>query len=275
MKRKLRKVFLLMGAGAMFLTGCGSSTSAQLNSILNDEYKDTYKMNIDEEDLASEATIFASVDGAVSSVLTPEASGKKVEENQKMIIDYSNTSDGYVMAQYKKDTTKKIKCQIEGPTGITYTFNLTPTVYATLPLSEGDGDYKITVYENISGTSYATVGSVTTSVKLTDAMAPFLTPNQYVNYTDKTKCVEKAAILCKGMDDELEKVNAVYAWTLEHFRYSFFKAATVQSGYVPDLDEVYDAGKGICFDYASTMLAMLRSQNIPTKLVIGYSGSNY
>ena len=34
-------------------------------------------------------------------------------------------------------------------------------------------------------------------------------------------------------------------------------------------------GKGICFDYAALMTAMLRSQGIPTKLEIGYSGEVY
>ena len=33
--------------------------------------------------------------------------------------------------------------------------------------------------------------------------------------------------------------------------------------------------KGICFDYASLMSALLRSQGIPTKLVVGYSGTAY
>ena len=33
--------------------------------------------------------------------------------------------------------------------------------------------------------------------------------------------------------------------------------------------------KGICFDYAALMTAMLRSQDIPTKLVVGYTGSLY
>ena len=33
--------------------------------------------------------------------------------------------------------------------------------------------------------------------------------------------------------------------------------------------------KGICFDYASLMTAMLRSQRIPAKLVIGYAGEEY
>ena len=34
-------------------------------------------------------------------------------------------------------------------------------------------------------------------------------------------------------------------------------------------------GRGICFDYASLTAAMLRSQNIPARLEIGYSGDVY
>ena len=36
-----------------------------------------------------------------------------------------------------------------------------------------------------------------------------------------------------------------------------------------------EAGTGICFDYASLMTALLRSQHIPTKLEVGYSGEAY
>ena len=57
--------------------------------------------------------------------------------------------------------------------------------------------------------------------------------------------------------------------------YDEYRAATVQSGYIPVLDSVLAEQKGICFDYAALMTAMLRSQGIPCKLVIGYAGSAY
>jgi transglutaminase-like putative cysteine protease len=41
------------------------------------------------------------------------------------------------------------------------------------------------------------------------------------------------------------------------------------------LDDVLTRGKGICFDYAALMTGMLRSQGIPTKLVLGYAGEVY
>ena len=41
------------------------------------------------------------------------------------------------------------------------------------------------------------------------------------------------------------------------------------------MDATLASGKGICFDYASLMTAMLRSQGIPTRLDVGYSGTAY
>ena len=52
-------------------------------------------------------------------------------------------------------------------------------------------------------------------------------------------------------------------------------AENTEAGYIPDIDNTMKTKKGICFDYASLMAAMLRSQNIPTKLVVGYSGDAY
>ena len=48
--------------------------------------------------------------------------------------------------------------------------------------------------------------------------------------------------------------------------------STVETGYLPDIDETLSTGKGICFDYAALMTAMLRSRDIPCKLQIGYAG---
>jgi hypothetical protein len=65
---------------------------------------------------------------------------------------------------------------------------------------------------------------------------------------------------------------------VENISYDTEKAKLIISGqlksYVPDVDVVYDTEKGICFDYASLMAAMLRSQGIPTKLVMGYVAPN-
>ena len=53
------------------------------------------------------------------------------------------------------------------------------------------------------------------------------------------------------------------------------KAETVKSGYLPSVDETLKTKKGICFDYAALMTAMLRSSGIPTRLDIGYATNIY
>ena len=62
---------------------------------------------------------------------------------------------------------------------------------------------------------------------------------------------------------------------VENLAYDKEKAATVQSGYLPVLDTVLAEKKGICFDYAALMVGMLRSQEVPCKLVVGYAGTAY
>ena len=112
-------------------------------------------------------------------------------------------------------------------------------------------------------------------VTLKDEFAPFLRPNQYVNYLTAPNTVALGAQLCDGLDHPLEKVAAVYDYVVQNLSYDEEKAATVKSGYLPELDAILESKKGICFDYAAMMTAMLRSQQVPCKLVVGYAGSIY
>ena len=63
--------------------------------------------------------------------------------------------------------------------------------------------------------------------------------------------------------------------TIQNISYDEEKAQNVSYGYLPNVDDTLASGTGICFDYAALMTAMLRSQNIPTKLEVGYSGDTY
>ncbi|MDY3282026.1 transglutaminase-like domain-containing protein [Dysosmobacter sp.] len=241
-------------------------------------------IEVPEEDGAMEliipeerAPLAADAVPAVSTLLMPEASGVKVHENQKAGIDYSNTADGYVMARYTESSEKKVKLQVKGPT-TTYTYDLKPgdTTWNTFPLSDGDGHYTVTIYQNISGNRYSSVMAVNFSVTLKNEFAPFLRPNQYVNYAVSAEnTVARAAALCAGLTDPLDKVKAVYEYVVTNFKYDYDLANSVQSGYLPVLDTVLDKQKGICFDYAAVMTAMLRCQGVPCKLVVGYAGTIY
>ena len=213
---------------------------------------------------------------AMSTVLSPTASGSAVKSGNSATIDYSNTKDGYVMACWSGGGTPKLKVLVQGPSGNKYQYNLRADgKYEAFPLSDGNGSYTIGVYKNTSGTKYATATTCSASVKLNDEFAPFIRPNQYVNYTDGSAAVKKAAEICAGAGSNLDKVSKVYDFVVGNLSYDKQKAQTVQSGYLPNVDETLKSKKGICFDYAALMSAMLRSQGVPVKLVVGYTGNQY
>ncbi len=224
--------------------------------------------------IEEEAAILAEAPAAVPALPVAQASGVKEKRVSKAVIDYSNTKDGYVMVQFTGQTTKRLKVQVKGPS-TTYTYNLTPEQWEVFPLSDGSGTYQIAIYENVTGTKYALVLSVSCQVTLSDEFAPFLRPNQYVNYTNAVNTVTMGAQLTAEHTEPLEKVTAVYDYVVQNLTYDKQRAATVKSGYLSDLDAVLREKKGICFDYAALMTAMLRSQGVPCKLVVGYAGTAY
>ena len=224
-------------------------------------------------EVSSEQDVLAE-EPALPDILQPEASGTAAEENDKAVIDYSNLADGYVMVKYKAATDKKLKAQVKGPV-TTYTYTIQPEEWVTFPMSDGNGEYKVTVFENLDGKQYATVVSVGVTVELADEFAPFLRPNQYVDYGVAEETIKLGAKLTRGKETELDKVQAVYEYVVKNITYDAELAANVKSGYLPVLDDVLKVKKGICFDYAALMTGMLRSQSVPCKLVVGYAGEVY
>jgi len=258
------------------LAACGQTSTVDMH---NPEEVDYFSVEGDIIELAWEMIPLTAAP-PTNSVLTPTASGTLVKKNQKAEIDYSNTADGYIMIKYLVNTTKKLKVRVTGPSGVNYDYNLKAnSKFETFPLSDGSGKYSVGVFENIEGTKYSTVNSVQFDVKLKDEFAPFLRPNQYVSFTADSAVVKKAAELVKDAKDFTGKVSAVYNFIISNFTYDKDFAAAVSrgehTGYLPDVDAVLAKKKGICFDYAAVMTAMLRSQNIPTRLVVGYAGTQY
>lgn len=206
-----------------------------------------------------------------SFTLTYGAEG--IYKGSKSEIDASKVEDGYIKVKYLNETTKKLKVIIEKEKQ-QYTYDLNNKGdYDIFPLQMGNGKYKIRIFENISGNRYATKQTITINVKLLNENAPFLTSNQLVNYSNMPETIKKAEELVEGKETDFEKIDVIYDYIISNIVYDTEKAKTVKSGYLPTLDEILNTNKGICFDYASMMAAMLRSQDIPAKLVTGYSSN--
>ena len=210
-----------------------------------------------------------------AGVLKPEAPGKEVLDHGEAVVDISNVAQGYVALRYK-GSAKKISVEVIGKNNKVYKYFIERTKEPTyFPLTSGNGTYQISVYENVQDDEYSVLMMDSFEVKLKNKFLPFLYPNQYVEFTSKTKAVKEAKKLAKDSKDDLAIVKAVYNYVVKNVKYDDEKAQNVQSGYLPSVDETLKTKKGICFDYAALMTAMLRSQGIPTKLEIGYSGDIY
>lgn len=256
MKKKIRIFcWLLILAFPGLLMGC---------SMGNTEQKETVSSR--EEHASRDNT---------PVVLVPSADGKKTIEKDVVTIDISNKNRGYIMAAYH-GTAEQMNIQITGPNGVTYMYFITDTdTYIGMPLSAGDGAYTVDVYENIEGDIYSSVLSKEIEVKLEDEFLPFLYANQYVNFNRDTKAVKQGQKLAEGCADDIEVLTNIYNYVVENLTYDYEEAENVQALYLPDLDEVLETKKGICFDYAALMCAMLRTQRIPAKLQIGYTKGIY
>lgn len=262
--KKSRKIFwiscfLIL---LLFADGCGGQASAQSRTD-------------DEKTASDKGESAAGGWDSAPKVLTPEAPGAVLMGNASIEIDASNISQGYLMARYVGGAAK-VKFFIETPDQVRYTYDLPASQsFAALPLTAGNGTYTLDVREHVEADLYSNLYKDTLEVSIDNEFSPFLYPNQYTWFTADTRAVSKASSLTKGAKDGLEAVGAVYDFVISHVSYDEEKARTVEGGYLPDVDETLESGRGICFDYAALMTAMLRSQGIPTKLEIGYSGEVY
>ena len=253
-------------------TGCGGSSGAAENTeskaqatenqaqVAEDSGAD---VGVDEAQAADKEKEF----GSPEKFKDAKYNSKKAEGNEEVQVDLSSVSKGYVALECKSEG--KIKLQVFKDDE-TYTYDVVcgkPQIY---PLQCGNGDYTFKVMKNIEGNKYAELYSCSAKVKLKDKFGPYLRPNQYADYNEKSKCVAEAKKFAEEAKTEQEFVDKVYEYVCKNVKYDYDEAKTVQSGYIPNPDEVLTSGKGICFDYASLAASMMRSQGIPTKIIFGY-----
>jgi transglutaminase-like putative cysteine protease len=140
----------------------------------------------------------------------------------------------------------------------------------SVPLTYGNGNYKIALLEKVSGKEYKFVDEKSLQVKMASSTAPYLTSSQTVNWTDANlmKATVNALVNDEMSDEEI--VEAVYNYVVNTYSYDYEKINGLTSLYTPNIDAFMQDGSGICYDYSALFAGMLRSQGIPTKLVKGY-----
>ena len=211
----------------------------------------------------------ASSSYTVNEILYPQASNIAVLDSDVATVDYSNVNEGYIVATLKAANSQKIKIQISKGE-IKYNYDLMSLTGTSYPLQLGSGKYVIKILENIEGTKYAIKQSVEIDVILKNELSPFLYPNILINYHPGDTITTLAVDVVKDDENDLQRIKTIYEFVAGYLTYDKDKAKLAKQQYlIPDLEALIKEKKGICFDYASMMVAMLRINHIPIRLICG------
>jgi len=211
-------------------------------------------------------------------MLIPKSPGKLVIQTPVAAIDCSNADHGYISAmQPKAATGKQIKiCVSKGKEKQNFSL-IDNGVYNYIPLCFGSGKYDVIIYQLRSGITYDTIKKFNITADIISKFASYLYPNTYCNYNSSSKCVAKSNEITANCLDDYEKTKSVYAWMEHHIAYDHDLAAKHKSGelnwWLVEPDETLNAGKSTCWGHAGLLAAMLRAQDIPTKICIGFNGA--
>lgn len=184
-------------------------------------------------------------------------------------LDKADAASGVISVTY--DVKKNVKTKVMIAKGQeSYTYNLLAGHNTeSFPLQLGNGEYTISLLENVSGKSYKVLKQDKLTLKLKNENAVYLNSVQNIRWTSTDKPIEKAKELAKGKKSDEEKVKAVYDFITANIVYDQVLANNVPSDYLPSIERTFTDKKDICYGYSSLFAAMLRSLDIPTKLVMG------
>jgi transglutaminase-like putative cysteine protease len=177
---------------------------------------------------------------------------------------------GVIAVQLSKPTTVKTLLLVEKD-GVRYTYPLVDQQMSQFPLQLGNGEYTVRIMENIESNKYKVLDQSKITLSLKTQNTVFLSAIQDIDWDENSAAVIKARALTKGIKSDSEKVKVIYNYITKNYTYDYAKAKTVSTGYFPVVDEIFESKTGICYDYSSLFAAMLRSVDVPTKLVKGYS----
>ena len=183
-----------------------------------------------------------------------------------------NNDNATVTVNYSYSYANRVKVLVTKDS--TYQYELTTGNNSVeLPLTEGNGTYTIKVCKNVEGTKYSVISKFEVTVNETDANEVFTVSNQIVNFDENDEAVKLAAELTKDLTDTTAKIDAIRDYVVENYSYDYNKINTIAANttYVPSIEETYTSKTGICYDLSSLVAAMLRSVDVPCKVVKGYT----
>lgn len=200
----------------------------------------------------------------LSLIFTIIIISSSISYGQASYIDQSNLDKGTIGVNYK--STKAVAVRVIKEAN-RYDYILDG--YNNIPLQLGDGAYTVLVLEQVEGNKYKQIAKESVIYKAKDDKDVYLQSIQMINFNDDMEAIKKAKDLTKNAKTDKEKIEIIYNYIVNNIKYDNEKALAVYGNYLPSIDETLKSQDGICYDYSSLFAAMLRSLNIPTKLVMG------
>ena len=206
-----------------------------------------------------------------SPSVPPEAPHpRQILSGERSELDQALLDQGVVEVRYTGREDRKLKVQITQPDGSDYNYDLNNAGnWETYPLTLGNGTYTVKLLEHIEGERYAIRDAYPLELTLADPLSPVRRPHQIVSYTPGGPAAARAGPVAARGENDLARVELLFDYVVDHVSYDYGKSAAVAPGYLPDVEKTLAEGKGICFDYAALLCAMVRSQGIPCRLVTG------
>jgi|GEM_PF-2430630 len=190
-------------------------------------------------------------------------------QNGSVTLNTNLADKGIVGICADMEGGKKLKAKVALDDQAVY-YDISPGEMIKVPMQFGNGTYRVELYQNISGSEYAGLYGEDVDISMSDANTPFLYSSEIVDYEDSAVSYPLTAALMQGKGSDGEILAACYDYVTKNITYDYDKINHIDSSYIPDIDEVLNSKKGICYDYAAVMASLLREAGIPAKLMMGY-----
>lgn len=191
------------------------------------------------------------------------------KEYKEFIVSSETIKKGIISLRYNTESNNRLKVMIKKD-GQAYYYDISKNETENFPLQMGNGKYNIALLENIEGKKYRIVDRDDLVFNTSKINSVFLNSIQNINWNLEMDSIKKAKELTKGLESDLEKINVIYNYIVNNIEYDYKKIDQIDNKYIPNIEDTLHNKKGICYDYSSLFAAMLRSLDIPTKLVKGY-----
>ena len=193
------------------------------------------------------------------------------------VVDMSNSTHGYVTVNYSSSARLKVGIQYNG--GKTVFYDCPSGKDASFSLDKGNGKYTVTLYRNVSGTSYQQVESKSMNVTVKDSYAPYLVSTSEVQFSKGDTVSAKAAELCKNAKTDEAKVIAIYNYMASRYTYDNKLANEITSGkitkYIPDTAATPEGHHRYLLRFLLAVCSNVPQPGHPVCTDQGYAGSSY